>query len=126
MSNSSNAATSTSDQIGGWCSQMPGVSLDHTFGPEVDVYRVDNKIFAMVNTDEPGYVTLKALPEEVLALLDQYDDIRPGYHMNKRHWITIDLSGDATVAEIPDLIVESHRLVVASLPKKRQVEIYSA
>lgn len=105
---------------------MPGASLDHTFGPEVDVYRVDNKIFAMINTDDPGYVTLKALPEEVLALLDQYDCTRPGYYMNKRHWITIDLIGDEPVAEIPDLIADSHRLVFASLSKSRQAEICSA
>lgn len=126
MSNNSNASTPTPDQIGGWCHQKPGASLDHTFGPEVDVYRVANKIFAMVNADEPGYVTLKALPEEVLALLDQYDCTRPGYYMNKRHWITIDLIGDEPVAEIPDLIADSYHLVFASLSKNRQAEISSA
>ncbi len=124
MSNNSNAPTPTLGQIGRWCNQMPGASLDHTFGPGVDVYRVDSKIFAMVNTHEPGYLTLKALPEEALALLDQYDCTRPGCYMNKRHWITIDLIGDETVTEIPDLIAESHRLVFASLSKNRQAAIY--
>lgn len=125
MGNNSNAPAPTIGQICGWCHEMPGASLDHAFGPEVDVYRVDNKVFAMVNTDEPGYVTVKAMPEEVLALLDQYDCTRPGYYMNKRHWITIDLTDDEPVAEIPDLISDSYRLVFASLSKTRQAEISS-
>ena len=104
---------------------MPGASLDHAFGPETDIYRVGDKIFAMVNTDDPGYVTLKAPPEEVQALLVQYDCTRPGYYMNKRHWITIDLTGDEPVAELPDLIADSYRLVFTSLSKKRQAEIRS-
>ncbi|MEZ5383810.1 MAG: MmcQ/YjbR family DNA-binding protein [Microthrixaceae bacterium] len=104
---------------------MPEASLDNTFGPEVDVYRLDNKIFAMVKTSDPGYVTLKAPPEEVLALLDQYGCARPGYYMNKRHWITFDLTGDEPVAELPDLIADSYRLVRSSLSKKRQAEIDS-
>lgn len=123
---SNNPSAPTPDVIGGWCSEMPGASMDHTFGPEVDVYRVANKIFAMVNAGDPGYVTRKALPEEVLALLDQYDCTRPGYYMNKRHWITIDLIGGETLTEIRDLIADSHRLVFASLSKNRQAEINSA
>lgn len=125
MSTNSNPETSTLDQIGGWCRQMAGASLDHAFGPETDVYRVSDKIFAMVSTDDPGFVTLKARPEEVQVLLDQYDCARPGYYMNKRHWITIDLSGDVPVAELPDLIADSYRLVFSSLSKKHQAEIHS-
>lgn len=125
MSTNSSPETSALDQIGGWCQHMAGASLDHAFGLETDVYRVSDKIFAMVNTNDPGYVTLKARPEEVRALLEQYDCTRPGYYMNKRHWITIDLNGDVPTAELPDLIAESHRLVFSSLPKKLQAEISS-
>ena len=111
------------DQIGSWCRRMSGATVDNTFGPETDVYRVGNKIFAMVNTDGPGYVTLKAPPDEVLALLDQYDCARPGYYMNKRHWITFDVSDSIPMTELPELITDSHRLVLGSLPRKRQAEI---
>ena len=125
MSTNSNPGALQIDQIGFWCHQMPEASLDHTFGPETDVYRVSDKIFAMVNTDDPGFVTLKAPPEEVQALLGQYDSTRAGYYMNKRHWITIDLNGDVPVVELPDLIADSYQLVFTSLSKKRQAEINS-
>lgn len=125
MSTNSNPGTSTLDQVGAWCRQMTGTSLDHAFGPETDVYRVSDKIYAMVKTADPGFVTLKARPEEVQALLDQYDCTRPGYYMNKRHWITLDLIGDVPLAELPDLIAESYRLVFSSLSKGQQAEIHS-
>ena len=125
MSTNTNPQTSTLDQIGEWCHQMPGASLDHTFGPETDVHRVGDKIFAMVNTDDPGFVTLKAPPEEVQALLDQYDGTRPGYYMNKRHWITVDLNRDVPVDELPALIADSYRLVFSSLSKQHQATIHS-
>lgn len=114
------------DQVGSWCSQMPGASRDNTFGPETDVYRVSDKIFAMVNTDDPGFVTLKAPPEEVQAVLAQYDCARPGYYMNKRHWVTIDLNIEEPVAELRELIADSYRLVFSSLSKKHQAEISSS
>lgn len=111
------------DQIGSWCRRMSGATVDNTFGLETDVYRVGGKIFAMVNTDGLGYVTLKAPPDEVIALLDQYDCARPGYYMNKRHWITFDVSDSIPMTELPELIADSHRLVLGSLSKKRQAEI---
>ena len=107
------------------CAAMPGARLDHTCGGDTDVYRIGNKMFALVNTEDTGYITVKASPEEVQALLSQYDFVRPGYYMNKRHWITIDLVADVPVDEVGELVDESYRLVLESLPKKTQAEIRS-
>lgn len=118
--------TSTDDPIellARCCAQQAGATRDNTFGPETDVYRVGDKIFAMVNHDGDGYVTLKADPEDVLALCEQHDHIRPGYYMNKRHWLTIDLWPGTALDEIPELVTESYDLVLASLTKAQKASI---
>lgn len=102
---------------------MPGASLDHTFGADTDIYRVGGKMFALVNTDGPGFATLKAPPDEVPALLARYDFCRPGYYMNKRHWVTFDPIPDVLRDEVFEAVAESYRLVLASLPKKLQSEV---
>ena len=106
-----------------WCLEQPSVTVDNTFGPETNVYRVTNKMFALVNIDDGNFVTLKTHPEEGVALRSQYDFVREGYYMNKRHWITVDLVEVAPMDEVFELIEESYRLVFESLPKKRQAEL---
>jgi predicted DNA-binding protein (MmcQ/YjbR family) len=111
------------EQICGWCAQAGVVTVDNTFGPDADVFRVDNKIFAMVHLDGDSFVTLKVVPEHGASLQAQYTRVRPGYYMNKHHWITIDLPADVPHDEIHELIDDSYRLVFASLPRKRQAEL---
>jgi predicted DNA-binding protein (MmcQ/YjbR family) len=86
------------------------------FGDQVDVFRIANKMFALV--DEAS-IRLKSTPEESEALRAQYDWVRPAYHMNKRHWIMIDLSTDLQ-EEIDELIIESYRIVVEGLPRYKR------
>jgi len=104
---------------------MVSATCDNTFGPQTNVYRVGEKIFAMVHLGDGEFVTLKALPDDAAALRHQYEFVRPGYYMNKRHWITIDLVPEAPMDEVPELIAESYRLVFESLTKKHQAEILS-
>lgn len=102
------------DQVRRKCSGRAGATADNVFGDELDVYRVAGKMFALVGV---RFVTLKAEPEESEALRAMYEWIQPGYHMNKRHWITVELDDRADPAEVEDLVEESYRLVVAGLPK---------
>lgn len=111
------------EQICSWCHEMPSTTVDNTFGYDTNVYRIADKIFVLVNIEDDNYVTLKALPEDAAALRAQYDFMRPGYYMNKRHWITIDLIPEVPMAEVHELIQESYRLVFEALPKKRQAEL---
>lgn len=104
------------EQIQRRCAGQNAATQDNTFGPQTDVYRVGEKIFAMVNDDD-GFVTLKAEPDDVLALQQQYGFVRPGYYMNKRHWVTVDLVPDLPVAEVCELVDDSYRLVYESLTK---------
>ncbi|KKD02329.1 MmcQ/YjbR family DNA-binding protein, partial [Streptomyces sp. WM6386] len=98
--------------------ELPGTQLEHPFGPDWEVYKVRGKVF-MLMTEVPGrpVVILKANPGEAHALREQYSHITPGYHMNKKHWITLE-SGEGVDEElVRELVTDSYRLVVAQLPK---------
>jgi predicted DNA-binding protein (MmcQ/YjbR family) len=104
------------------CLSMPAVEETTPFGPDVLVYKVCGKMFALAIPDEmPHRVNLKCDPERALELRDRYEDIMPGYHMNKRHWNTLQLGGGLPNALVRELIEHSYALVVASLPKKMRV-----
>jgi len=94
------------------CLNLPGATESFPFGPETPVYKAANgKVFAIMT--EPGdpspAVTLKAAPEDGLAVRAAHPTVTPGYHMNKRHWLTVPL--DVPSALLVDLVTESHRLV---------------
>ena len=96
----------------------PGAEECTPFGPDVLVYKVAGKMFALaVPADFPARINLKCDPERALALRDEYEAITPGYHMNKRHWNTLVLDGSLPSKLVRDLIDHSYELVVASLPK---------
>jgi len=112
-----------SRRITALCSRLSASTVDHTFGEDVDVHRIGNKMFALVNIGGGETVTLKALPEDVAALTAEHDAVTPGYYMNKKHWITVDLSTDFDGTELEELVAESYRLVLATLPKRLQREL---
>lgn len=107
-----------------YCLALPGAEETVPFGPDTLVYKVGGKMFALTTPEElPASANLKCEPERALDLRDRYEDITPGYHMNKKHWNTINLSGRLPVALIRELIDHSYQLVVASLPKKVREEL---
>ncbi|WP_154199992.1 MmcQ/YjbR family DNA-binding protein [Vibrio navarrensis] len=94
---------------------------DFPFGPDALVYKVKEKMFAILATREgKEYVTLKAKPEDGEVLCAQFTAITPGYHTNKRHWITVYFSGDVEDGLNEDLCQRSYDLVVAKLPKSQR------
>lgn len=101
--------------------ELPGAGLEHPFGPEWEVFKVRGKVFMLLTevTGEP-MVTLKASPEDGEALRQQYEDITPGYHMNKRHWITLRPGGRLRKPLVRELVTESYLLVVENLPRARR------
>jgi predicted DNA-binding protein (MmcQ/YjbR family) len=104
--------------------ELPATTLEFPFGPDVDVYKVRGKVFMFhTEVDDERRVVLKALPSDSLALRDAHEDITPGYHMNKRHWISLHPGGDLSPDMVEELVTESYRLVVAGLPSaQRPVE----
>ncbi|MCZ4539758.1 MmcQ/YjbR family DNA-binding protein [Dietzia maris] len=101
--------------------ELPASTLEFPFGPDFDVFKVRGKMFmfhAVVNGERQ--VILKALPSDSMALRDAHADITPGYHMNKRHWISLHPGGTLTADMVFELVTESYRLVVSGLPRAQQ------
>ncbi|MDK9706593.1 MAG: MmcQ/YjbR family DNA-binding protein [Desulforhopalus sp.] len=94
------------------------------FGPEALVFKVMGKMFALESQgEETPRVTLKCDPVDAANLVDQFASIVPGYYMNKKHWVTISLTGEVPEEMILDLAGESYRLVVGTLSKKHRQEL---
>jgi predicted DNA-binding protein (MmcQ/YjbR family) len=88
------------------------------FGPDVLVFKVSGKMFALAALDEvPSTVNLKCDPDLALDLRDRYEQVTPGYHMNKKHWNTVEIKGGVPDAELRKMIDHSYDLVARSLPK---------
>ncbi|MDS1270322.1 MmcQ/YjbR family DNA-binding protein [Lipingzhangella sp. LS1_29] len=97
---------------------FPEVVETEPFVPGIPVYKVAGKMFALLDgsgTDAPARVTLKCDPERALVLRTTYSAVRPGYHMNKRHWNTIDLDGTVPDDELLDLVHHSYVRTVSGL-----------
>lgn len=92
-----------------------GATRETPFGPDAIVFKVRGKMFALVPADEPLRANLKCDPDEALFLRDIYPAVRPGYHMNKRHWNTVSLDGTVEEATLRQMIDDSYRLVVKGL-----------
>ena len=106
------------------CLSLPHVAETTPFGPDVLVYKVGGKLFALtVPEDFPARVNLKCDPERAVELRDEYPGITPGYHMNKRHWNTVLLDGSVPSKLVRELIEHSYQLVVASLPARMRKEL---
>ncbi|MFQ5570394.1 MAG: MmcQ/YjbR family DNA-binding protein [Rhodothermales bacterium] len=98
--------------------QKTGAVEEFPFGPQALVFKVMGKMFALVAVDEvPPRISLKCDPEQALVLRERYDAVRPGYHMNKKHWNTVHLDGSVPPDEITAMIDASYDLVVQGLKK---------
>jgi predicted DNA-binding protein (MmcQ/YjbR family) len=114
----------TRDEVLAICLGLPAAEETYPFGDEVAVIKVGGRMFALVPLSEgPGSVNLKCEPGRALELREAYAGIRPGYHQNKRHWITVDLDGSVEDDVVRGLIEDSYDLVVAGLPRAVRAEL---
>jgi predicted DNA-binding protein (MmcQ/YjbR family) len=100
------------------CHALPGALLTFPFGEETAVFKVGGKVFALTAAESPTHVTLKAEPADVTGLVQTYDAIIRGYHMNKKHWITVQVDGTLPDGLVEELIEDSYDLVVDGLPAR--------
>ena len=101
-----------------YCLTKPGATEGTPFGPDVLVFKVSGKMFALAAPDElPATVNLKCDLDLALDLRDRYEQIRPGYHMNKKHWNTVEIENGIPDAELRKMIDHSYELVIKRLPK---------
>lgn len=91
---------------------MPGARLDYPFGENTAVYKVNDKMFALVTEKKmPVQISLKCDPLLAETLREKYESVMAGYHLNKKHWNTILLTGQLGWDEVKDLIRHSYDLV---------------
>jgi predicted DNA-binding protein (MmcQ/YjbR family) len=106
------------------CLAHTGAVEEFPFGPETSVFKVRGKMFALSALDRtPLSVSLKCEPELAEQLRNSYPAVRPGYHLNKRHWNTVTVDGDLADQLVRDLIEDSYDLVVSALPRRVREEL---
>lgn len=104
----------THKEVEEYLMSMPGAWLDYPFGEGVAVYKTkEDKLFALVaEKSDPLQLSLKCDPLLAKTLRERYESVMPGYHLNKKHWNTLLLTGQLTWEEVQDLIRLSYNLVI--------------
>jgi len=106
-----------------YCLSKTEAKEDFPFDEKTLVFKVGGKMFALCNIDSFESVNLKCKPEKALELRASNPGIRPGYHMNKKHWNTVSIDGSIDDELLLQMTDESYNLVLAKLPKKTSNEI---
>ena len=111
----------TAAELRRWCLARRGAVEEFPFGEGVSVFKVAGKMFALSNLgSQPLEVSAKCDPELAGDLRATYAAIRPGYHLNKRHWNTITIDGSLSDQTVFQLIEDSYDLVVAGLSQAKR------
>lgn len=114
------------EQFMRWCNAKKGVTEEFPFGEEILVYKVMGKMFALTHVDQFESINLKVDPEQGVLLQEEYAAVQPGYHMNKKHWITVNMDGSVPNRLLQQWIDNSYNLVVSGLTKKQQTALKEA
>jgi predicted DNA-binding protein (MmcQ/YjbR family) len=108
------------EQFREYCLTKPCATEGMPFGPTVVVFKTSGKMFALATLDDvPTTVNLKCDPDLALELRDRYEQVTPGYHMNKKHWNTVEIEGGIPDPELRKMIDHSYDLVAKNLPKPK-------
>jgi predicted DNA-binding protein (MmcQ/YjbR family) len=109
------------EQFRKYCLSKPGAVEEMPFGDDVLVFKVGAKMFALAPLDEiPATANLKCDPDLALELRDRYEQVQPGYHMNKKHWNTVRIESGIPAAELRKMIDHSYELVAEGLPRAKR------
>ena len=106
-----------------YCLAKKGVTEEFPFGEETLVYKVMGKMFALTDVESFESINLKVDPEEGAQLREQHPAVQPGYHMNKKHWVTVLVDGSIPDKMLMKWVDNSYQLVVTSLTKKQRAEL---
>jgi len=103
-----------------------GSFRDFPFGPDAPVYKVCNKMFAIMNEDNGiPRLNLKCDPDDAEILRSIFKAVKPGYHMNKQHWNSVYLDGSIPEGAVCQMIDDSYNLVVKGLKRSERENLLS-
>jgi predicted DNA-binding protein (MmcQ/YjbR family) len=111
------------EEIRNYCLSKKYVTEGLPFGDDTLVFKVKNRMFALMNLEGELRINLKCDPDEAIHLREEYDAVMPGYHMNKKLWNTVAVDGSITDDLLKKWIDDSYCLVVMKLPKKGRQEL---
>ena len=111
------------EELRDYCLSLKGVSEGFPFDETTLVFKVMGKMFCLTDTEDKFGVALKNEPEKNIELREEFRAVKPGYHLSKKHWNTIEIDGSISDNMLKNFIDESYGLVVMGMPKKRQQEL---
>lgn len=106
-----------------YCLSLKGVTESFPFDKTTLVFKVAGKMFCLTDTEDKFGAALKNSPEKNIELREQFPTVKPGYHMSKKHWNTIEIDGSIPTDLIKQWINESYDLIVKGMTKKKQQEL---
>jgi predicted DNA-binding protein (MmcQ/YjbR family) len=110
----------TPDELRAWCLSLLGAEETFPFTPGLSVFKVGGKVFAISGlADAPLQVSVKIEPEIGETLRATHASVVPGYHLNKRHWVTVTLGGDLEDQRVRELVEDSYDLVKPKRARSR-------
>lgn len=105
------------------CMAKKGVEETFPFGPDTLVFKVMGKVFALISLSNPNQVNLKCNPEKALDFRANFMAVIPAFHMNKKHWNTVQFNEDVCDILILEMVNDSYNLVIAKIPQKLKLEL---
>ena len=111
------------EELRAYCLSKKGVKESFPFGPETLVFKVLDKAFLLTGMGNPLQFNVKCDPEKAIELRDRFACVKPGYHMNKKHWNTVTVNESVTHQQLQEWITDSYQLVVEKLPKLKQKQL---
>lgn len=106
-----------------FCLSLAATSEEFPFDQKTLVFKVCGKMFALTDIDSFKSINLKCEPERAIELREKHPAVRPGFHMNKKHWNTVDIDGSLTMKQLQEMILHSYERVIDGLPKKVRDEL---
>lgn len=109
------------EEVRDYCLSLPFATERCPFGPDTLAMEIGGRMFCLMTLDgEWNFFNIKVDPDYGVELCDRYSGIRPGYHMNKRHWVSVDFQGDVPDSVQEELLYRSYCRTAMGLPKKVQ------
>ena len=111
------------DVLREYCLSKKAVKEDFPFDENTLVFRIGDKIFCLTSLDKPLKINLKCDPEKAIILREEHEEISPGFHMNKKHWNTVDLNGMIPEKLIYEMIDDSYNLVLSNMGRNARKKL---
>jgi predicted DNA-binding protein (MmcQ/YjbR family) len=112
------------EELRDYCISKPAVSETFPFDESTLVFKVAGKMFLLTDLVDSLSMNIKNTPEKVLELLGQFPDVLPGYHMNKKYWVTVVINGSITDNLLKEWIDESYNLVISGFSRKEKLQYF--